>query len=775
MSIQGGKLALLLDSATCFFRGQTRTVSQSPIKQHRPPSRRPFALLTTFALVAIPAMAQEVVEEQRVEAKSFRAVRVDTAPVIDGVLDDAVWQQAEAVTDFHQSRPGDHTEPSEPTELYVVYTRDALYIGARMYDADPDLIAAPTIRHGQGLPFDDRLVVILDPFNQGRAGYRFETNLNGVRHDALYTTPTQFSLNWNTIWETATNVEGNAWVAEIEIPFKSLPFNPAVDTWGFNFGRGIRRKNEEMAWVSLDRQYNPTIMGEMTGMTGMDQGVGLDIVPSMAAVRQRRFNPSARDEQYNPSLDAFYRLTPSLNAALTINTDFSAVEVDNRQVNLTRFNLFFPERRDFFNNDSELFQFGNISGMARGNNATGGASRENARPYFSRKLGLAADGSPGDIEYGGRISGRIGRFNIGTLAIRQGETASVAATDLLVTRISANVLEDSQVGFIFTDGDPTSNLDNSVAGADFQYINNNLANGRRLTGNVFFQQSDTPGLEDDDSSYGIGVGYPSSVGFRTRAGYKVVEENFDPAMGFVANAGIEDFTADVGYTYFFDSGVLQNAFGGIDMQRINLLDGGLQTEVVNYRLLELESGSRDRLQFGYIANKEVIRNRFPIFRRTGDEIYIEAGSYEFSEQRVSFNTAGQREFSGSFNYRSGDFFNGERVNLNGRVTWNQSRYFILSASYDWNDIELPQGKFTTRLSSVNSQVAVSPTLYWITLAQYDNVSEEIGINTRLQWIPRAGQEGFIVLNYGLQDWDRDNSFQVASSDLSVKFRYTFRF
>ncbi|MCH1599821.1 MAG: carbohydrate binding family 9 domain-containing protein, partial [Pseudomonadales bacterium] len=253
------------------------------MNQYPLPSSRQLALLTTFVLVAIPAIAQEQVEEQRVEAKSFRAVRVDTAPVMDGVLDDAVWQQAEAVTDFHQSRPGDHTEPSEPTELYVVYTSDALYIGARMYDADPDLIAAPTIRHGQGLPFDDRLVVILDPFNQGRAGYRFETNLNGVRHDALYTTPTQFSLNWNTIWETATNVDGNAWVAEIEIPFKSLPFDPAVDTWGFNFGRGIRRKNEEMAWVSLDRQYNPTIMGEMTGMTGMDQGVGLDIVPSMAA------------------------------------------------------------------------------------------------------------------------------------------------------------------------------------------------------------------------------------------------------------------------------------------------------------------------------------------------------------------------------------------------------------------------------------------------------------------------------------------------------------
>ncbi len=720
-------------------------------------------------------LAQDAVQERAVEAKSFRAVRVSEPPVLDGVLDDAVWQQAERVTDFHQSRPGDHAVPSEPTELYVVYTTDALYVGARMYDSDPELISAPTVRHGQGLPFDDRLVIILDPFNQGRAGYRFETNLNGVRHDALYTTPTQFSLNWNTIWETATSIDGNSWVAEVEIPFKSLPFDPNIDTWGFNFGRGIRRKNEEMAWVSLDRQYNATILGEMTGMEGMDQGVGLDIVPSFAAIRQRQFNPSGSDENFEPSLDAFYRLTPSLNAALTINTDFSAVEVDNRQVNLTRFNLFFPERRDFFNNDSDLFQFGNISGMASGNNASGGASRENARPYFSRRLGLSASGAPVDIEYGGRISGRLGRFNIGTLAIRQGDQPGVASTDLLVSRISANVLEDSRVGFIFTDGDPASNLDNTVAGVDFQYINNQLPNNRRIFSNVFFQQSDTEGLDGDDSSYGFGLGLPSSIGWRTRFGYKVVEENFNPAMGFVNNADIEDFTADIGYTHFFSEGPFQSYFGGIDMQRIELIDDGLQTEVIAYRLAELETAGRDSISLAYYASQEVVLDAFPIFRQPGNEVFILPGSYDFDEQEISFETGGQREFSGLFSYRTGDFFNGERVAMSGRFTWNQSRFFIASLSYDWNDIELPQGNFITRLSSVNTQVAFSPTLYWITLAQYDNISEEIGINTRLQWIPKAGQEGFIVLNYGLEDRDQDNTFRTASSDLSIKFRYTFRF
>jgi len=384
-------------------------------------------LLGGIALQQLSLAQESELQERGVEAKSFRAVKVASAPVLDGKLDDEVWQQAERITDFHQSRPGDHAEPSEETELYVVYTEDALYVAARMYDSNPELISAPTIRHGQGLPFDDRLVIILDPFNQGRAGYRFETNLNGVRHDSLYETPTSFRLDWNTIWETATSIDGKSWVAEVEIPFKSLPFDPRLDTWGFNFGRGIRRRNEEMSWVSLDRTYNPTIMGEMSGLEGMNQGLGLDIVPSFIGLRQRSFSPRASDNSLQPSLDAFYRLTPSLNAALTVNTDFSAVEVDNRQVNLTRFNLFFPEKRDFFLNDSDLFQFGDISRMAAGNNATGGAGRENARPYFSRKLGLAADGSPVDIEYGGRISGRVGRFNIGTLAIRQGEAENIAA------------------------------------------------------------------------------------------------------------------------------------------------------------------------------------------------------------------------------------------------------------------------------------------------------------------------------------------------------------
>jgi len=720
------------------------------------------------------ASAQDVTTTPVVPQKQVRAVRVATPPVIDGRLDDAVWQQAEVITDFHQIRPGNQTEPSERTEVYVIYDDDAMYIAARMYDSEPHLIAAPVIRHGQGMGSDDRLVVILDPFNTQRTGYRFETNLNAARHEALYTSVNSFQIEWNTIWDTATSVDGNSWIAELEIPFKSLPFDPSIDTWGFNFGRGIRRRGEEMAWVSYNRTYNPSISGLVTGLEGMDQGVGLDLVPSFSTNRNKNFNLNTNSTQTDPSLDAFYRLTPSLNAALTINTDFSATEVDNRQVNLTRFNLFFPEKRDFFLNDSDLFQFGSIGG-GFGNSAESRAARENARPYFSRKLGLSQTGAPVDIEYGGRISGRVGRWNIGTLAIKQDEFGAVDSSNLFIGRVSANVMAESSLGMIFTDGDPASNRGNSVYGLDFRYLNTRLAGGETIEGDMWYQRSDTPGLSGDDAAYGLALRSPNNTGLRGGVGFKEVQANFNPAMGYINRANIQDYTADVGYTHFFRDSFLQTAYTGIDAQKVNVIGGGLQSQVLAFRLLELDTNSRDRVSFAYQTNKEVVRNQFAVYNAPDKRVLIQPGNYSFNESTIAINTAGQREFSGRFSVTNGDFYNGKRNNLNGSVAWTQSRNFVMSMSYDWNDIELPQGDFITRLTSLSTQVAFSSTLYWVSLVQYDNLSEEVGVNTRLQWVPQAGQEGFIVLNYNLQDKDKDNSFHSANSDLSVKFKYTFRF
>jgi hypothetical protein len=725
-----------------------------------------------------PLVADEALDPQATE-KTLRVVRVESPPAIDGLLDDAVWQAADVVTDFHQIRPGDGTPPSEPTELYVLYDDDAIYVGARMHDSNPELIAAPTFRHGQGLGSDDRLVLILDPFNTGRAGYRFETNANGIRHEALYQDTSTFQSDWTAIWDVAAAVTEDGWTAELAIPFKTLPFDPNIDTWGFNFGRGIRRRGEEMAWVSRNRSYNPSIVGLATGLTNLDQGRGLDIVPSLSVSNQKVFDPGSTDSDATPSLDVFYRLTPSLNAALTINTDFSATEVDDRQVNLTRFSLFFPEKRDFFLNDGELFRFGGIGESGGGgddgnNQASARPDRENARPFFSRRIGLDRTNAPVDLEVGGKVSGRVGRWNIGTLAIQQSEAGLVDATDLFVGRVSANVMEESSIGMIVTDGDPRSNADNSLVGVDFGYLNSRFIGGRVVEADAWFQSSDTSGLDDEDSAFGVAVKMPNNSGIRGGVALKEVERNFNPGLGFVNRTDIRDLTAEIGYTRFFESAFLQSAFFGLDASRIESLAGELETEVLKWRLLEVATATRDEFELGYSSNEEIVTEPFTLYEDQTRSVDVAPGRYTFDQAEISFETAGQRRFAGRIEYATGDFFGGTIETIDSQLSWKRSN-LAMTVGYEWNDVELPYGSFISRLASLSTAYAFSSNLYWITRVQYDNVSEEVGVNTRLQWIPKAGQEGFVVLNHNLQDYDKNNSFDSATSELSVKFKYTFRF
>lgn len=705
--------------------------------------------------------------------KEVRVVRVDSAPVIDGKIDETVWEQAEMLTDFHQIRPNDGGEPSEPTEVFLLYDDDALYIAARMYDSEPDRIAAPTVRHGQGLGRDDRIVFILDPFHVGRGAYRFETNANGIRHDALYDNISSFESAWTVIWESAAQYFDGGWEAEMAIPFKTLSFDPREDTWGFNFGRGIRRRGEEIAWVSRNRSYNASILGLATGLEGMDQGVGLDVAPSLNGNRQRTFNPAGTDSNFDPSLDIFYKVTPSLNASLTFNTDFSATEVDDRQVNLSRFSLFFPEKRDFFLNDSDLFTFGRIDDI--NNEATSRASANNGRPFFSRRLGLSGTGQPVDLQYGGKLSGRVGRWSVGMLAVRQDGFESINASNVAVGRVSASVLDESSVGMIFTAGDPNSNIDNSLAGLDFRYLNTRLPGGKVLEADAWYQQSKTAGLNGDDASFGAGISFPSNSGWRGGIHHKQIQANFNPGLGFVNRANIDDTIADVGYTAFLQGNFLQKAFAGIDVQRTSFIDGSLDSQIVLGRLLEIETNTRDSLKLHYRQSKEVITTPFLIYEDNSRQVIIPPGTYSFGESSATIATGSQRDFTATATVLRGDFYDGDRTNLSGKVTWRQSNFFNVAASYDWNDIELPQGNFITRLTSLSTEVNFSPTIYWVNLIQYDNVSEVLGANSRLVWIPTAGQEALIVFNHSLQDRDKDNSFISELNDINVKLSYTFRF
>jgi len=736
--------------------------------------------ITSLAIPALPALAQNSPAEVAL-SKSIPAHRTEVAPIIDGRLDEEIWSRAATVEDFHQILPNEYAPPTEQTTVYVLYDEDALYVAARMPQVNTP-VQATRLRQGDVYWGDDLFSVLLSPFNDKRSGYRFQVNSNGVRMEALAQDTTDELWDWSGIWQAAAATDDDGWTAEIAIPFKSLSFNPEDDTWGINFRRDVGTRDERIGWSSFNRTQNPSNAGTLVGISGMELGRGLDVVPSISLRQRKDYAPASHSESdAEPSLDVFYKLSPSLNGSLTFNTDFSATEVDDRQVNLTRFNLFFPEKRDFFLADADIFRFGRI-GIIRsaGFAPTGTFSRpsmENGQPFFSRRIGLSGSGLPVDLNFGGKLSGRVGRWSVGALAIQQDESGDVEKTDLFVGRMAANILAESSIGLIATNGDPRSNLDNSVVGVDFRYFNTRLSGGRSLQGDLWAQKSDSEGLEGDNGAWGLRLAAPNSAGLRGGVAVKELQANFNPALGFVNRRNVRDHTAEVGHTWRFRRPYLRSYFTGIDAQRIEKIAGDLESEIVTLRLAEIETNQRDRYQLRFHAITEVLTDPFVIWQRGPTEIVIPSGEYSFDEAELSMSFGEQRKIFGSFGVRSGDFYNGERQALSGEIGWRPSIHFATALSYETNDVELPGGRFTSRLVQFRTDFIFSSTVSWVTLLQYDNVTESIGINSRLHWIPEAGREAFIVLNHNLQNFDplTSNTFNSAAADLTIRFSHTFRF
>ena len=701
--------------------------------------------------------------------KTAEAARTDESITIDGRLDEEAWDAATVITDLHQILPVEFSEPSQYTEFLVLYDDTALYLAARMYDTQPDRVVAKVLRQGGQAWLDDQFNILLDPFNDKRSGYRFQVNPNGVWNEGLARGGDQVQWEWDGIWQAASTQNDQGWIAETRIPFKTVSFNPDSDTWGINFNRRIARNNETVGWVSRNRTQGPGISGEIFGLTGLDQGVGLDVVPSVTANSRRRFASGTEDSEFEPSLDMFYKVTPALNASLTLNTDFSATEVDDRQVNLTRFGLFFPERRDFFLQDADIFEFGRISERERGSPFARPLA-ENARPFFSRTIGLSARGQPVDLQAGGKLSGRVGRWTVGTLAIQQDEFEGVEARNLFVGRVAANVLEESVVGFIVTDGDPQSNSGNSVAGVDFRYQNTRLPNGSTIESEVWLQQSATDGLDGDDGAWGARFWMPNSAGFRGGVGIKEVEKNFNPALGYLNRGDIRDLTSELGYTHRPSGSYIRAIYGGVTTQRIERLAGGLQSDLKRFRL-KFDNQTGDSITFMAQREQEGLVRPFEVSRG----IVIPVGEYSFDLLGLAMNTGPHRPLVTVIRAGAGGFYDGDRKTLNVQTEWTPIPQFRALVAYNATDIELPQGDFIRRLVRVGIDYVHSSRLSWVNLLQYSNDSEVAGINSRIHWIPEAGRELFVVLNHNLEDPDLDNRFHSSFADLSVQYRHTFRF
>ena len=710
-------------------------------------------------MAAVPATAQENPGEIALlgEDKVVRIVRTATPPTIDGLLNDPVWRDAPYIEDMHQYRPADHVDPSQKTTVYLLYDDENLYVAGRMWDTDPDEIRARSLAQGQELRWDDTLMLIIDPFNNNRTGYEFRVNANGVRTDAVYETATRANRDWEGIWHAVSNIDSEGWTTEVVIPFKTLNFDPQNSDWGFTIQRNIQRNQESIGWVSYNRQVNPGTTGTVTGFTGLQQGRGLDVVPTVVASGSREFETDSTDSSMEPSLDVFYNFTPSLTGVLTLNTDFSATEVDDRQINLTRFNLFFPEKRDFFLQDVDIFSFGGL--------------RRNGIPFFSRRIGLSRRGQPVDLDMGAKLTGRAGRWNVGFLGVALDDFQDVDSSNVFVGRVAANVLEESSVGLIVTGGDPRSNRDNSLMGADFRYRNTSLPGGRTLDGEAWYQKSNTEGVDGNETAWGIRMSAPNNTGLRGGFGFETFHDEFNPALGFVNRRGIERSEMQVGYTSRPTHRWLRELTHGVNYERFDLIGGGVESESWYLELVELETNSGDQGGIAIEREREVLLEEFDIF----DDVIIPPGDYEFDQYSFEISGANDRVIAPSFECGKGEFFGGDRTEIGVGLQWRPNSRFYMNVEYEHNDIELAGGNFTAQLIAVRTEVAFDVRWSWLNLIQYDNESESVGVNSRLRWTPRAGQDLFVVLNHGFEAIGSFSGLRSLQSQLSVKYTHTFRF
>jgi hypothetical protein len=473
-------------------------------------------------------------------------------------------------------------------------------------------------------------------------------------------------------------------------------------------------------------------------------------------VRYREEEGDAKPEA-KPSLDAFYKITSSLTAALTVNTDFAETEVDEREINLSRFDLFFPEKRAFFLQDTGIFDFGGLT--------------RNGRPFFSRRIGLDEDGEEVDIIAGAKLTGRVDDFNIGLLDVQTDSKGELDSKNLFVGRLSMNVLEESSVGMILTNGNPTENEDNSLVGVDFRYRDTSLIEDQALEAILWAQRSFTPEFDDKEYAFGGQLRYPGDE-VEVTFNFAEIQQNFRPALGFLNRRGIRQYDGEAKYQYRFKPGsYLRKVAAGLEAVVVSgIEDDEVQTVELKAAPIELSNEIEDTVELFYLYNYELLDEEFEIV----DGIVIPPGTYPMHGAGLTVEASTSRPLFGSLTATYGEFYDGTRLQIKPVVAWFPAPWLFFNLEYEFNDVRLPQGDFRTHLVRGRVNFQFTTDISWNTLVQYDNVSGSVGVNSRFSWIIEPGSELFLVFNQSLEE-DEDGTLGTTVWEIASKLGWTFRF
>ena len=717
------------------------------------PSLHHFLFLLLLSAVSAPSQANE---------PQISIQRTDKAPVIDGVLDDEVWKDATLVTEFYQLVPVEGANPSEATEAYLTYDSDMLYVGVRLHDRNPDAIVAMELREDEELINDDIFTIAIDSLLDRKNAFAFFINPLGTKGDARIENNSTLRIEWDGIWYGAASRNEKGWIAEFAIPFKTLSLDADAPAWGLELERYIRRRNEFVLWANHDQDKNLSYVaayGDLHGLDNIDQGRGLDIKPQAAGRYRRRFDSDDKDFTIKPGAEIIYKLTPSLNGSLIINPDFSNAKVDDIKTNLTRFDLFFPEQRDFFVRDADIFEFG-------------GLREANGIPFFSRRIGLPFDKEnpePLDIDIGAKLSGRLGRYTMGLLNTQMGSGQGIGSKNLSVARLAMDVQEESRFGAMMTYGNPTGSDDNGVAGIDYRYRDSNLFGSQVFVADAYVMKSFSEGINSNDLAYGLTLDFPNDR-WNAIVKYQEIQENFNPALGFVNRSGIRRYEGDLRYRIRpKDSRLLRTINWGFKSLFTTTTDNELESGRVYVRFFDLESHAGDHVMFWGNWQHETLFAPFEI--QPG--ISIPTGDYDFYFLWGKLITANHRPVSMEVMSKIGEFYDGDIIDVLASIRWRPTPNFYITLERRVFDVDLPAGDFEFEINRARFNINFTPTLSWTNYLQQESETHFMTLQSQLRWIIVPGNELTVTFNH---DWSRDNgSYKRTEADLFARLVWTHRF
>jgi hypothetical protein len=645
--------------------------------------RRIHIVLVGFVCTAgaVPAWAQGLTEAQFESirlSKVVTAVRLNEAITFDGRLDEPVWQQAEPATDFFQKLPNNGAPSSQRTEVRFAYDDDNLYVGATCFESEMDRLMIRDLREDFDFGRTDLVQLLIDSLHDGRSGFTFVVNAAGARRDTQVSNNGTTNQDWDGVWDAKVSHTADAWFVEYVIPFKTLRFSGASDQeWGLNVTRRIMHNNEEANWAPVPLRYNGTraaLAGTLRGLGEVRQGRNLKIKPFVIGLgTQVRTGGALRDARdLDGGFDLKYSITPALTLDATYRTDFAQVEVDQQQVNLTRFNLFFPEKRDFFLENSGIFTFGSAQGRFNSNS-------ENLVPFFSRRIGLSAAGTPIPIIGGGRVSGQVNNYDVGFLTMKTEDSASAPSHNYVVGRIKRNVFAESWLGAIVTDRESSRPGDyNRVYGPDVHFQFN------RLEIDSFVLRSDTPGRGGDNQARKFASAWRDDE-VNVAVEHNLVEPNFNPEVGFLRRTDMAQYTAEAAYNPLLRrSDAIRNLRFGANVDYFDDAGGRMETRVQEANTgIQFENGA----SVNYTLSDTFDRLDTPFAIRPA--VTIPAGDYRYDRHSVSGGTSNNYRVAVSGNASWGEFWNGTNESMSATLDLRPSYHVNVDLSYSRNHVTLP--------------------------------------------------------------------------------------